>query len=88
MEYNDDPTSPVALAAALAAAQAVDCGKACRRWRRHAAIRRCVALALVAVPTLILVGSICSSLAQGTWATGASSSDESMAIVRQMLTKQ
>ena len=88
IENNDIQTSPVALAAALAAAQGGDCGKSWRRWRFHAAVRRCVALALVAVPMLLLVGSVSSALAHSTWATGASSTDESVANVRQMLNKQ
>ena len=88
MENHDNPTSPVALAAALAAAQSQGCGETCRRWRCRATLRRCVALALVIVSSLALAGSVCSSMAQGTWTAGAVSADESVDVVCQMLNKQ
>ena len=85
---NATPSSPTAFAVALATAQSGDCQKTCRRWRRQAALRRSLALALLFVATLALVGSVRASLAHGTWTTGALSTDETVTLVRQMLNKQ
>ena len=78
----------VAHALALAAAHSGEAETLCRRWRRHAAVRRCVALALIMLSALTLVGNASSSQAQGTWATGAASAEESVTAVRQMLDNQ
>lgn len=88
MENNDTPTTLVDYAVALAAAHCEGCEQRCRRWRRRAAVRRCVALALVMVSALTLAGSVSSSLARDTWTTGASATDETVSVVRQMLNKQ
>lgn len=85
MENNDTPTSLVDYAVALAAAHCEGCEQRCRRWRRRAAVRRCVALVLLTVATVILAVNVNGALAKRPLATGVLSTPDAVADAHQML---
>lgn len=72
------PSTLVAHAVALADAHSQGCEKRCRRWRRRAATRRLVVMALLAVAILFVVGSVNSALANQTYALGELPTDEAV----------
>lgn len=84
----DSQAALVAQAATLATAHAQGLEQHCRRWRRRATVRRLLVMTLLALAILFAVGSISSSLANQTYATGSLATDEAVANVRQMLKNQ
>lgn len=86
-EDNRIPAGMMAHAVALAEEQAEGFGESCRRYRRWAAVHRCVSVVVVLVAAVLTMGSVMAAVANGPMAKGAWATDVAVENVNQMLEK-
>lgn len=86
-EDNRMSAGMMAHAVALAEEQAESLGESCRRYRRWAAVRRCVSVALLLMAAVLTAGGVMAAVVNGPMAKGALVTDVAVEKVQQIFEK-